>query len=100
MAQKFELRYSEGCRRALEDLRGSPSMRKKRRRVELALEKLANDPLYPSLRSHKHVAVNDEDGVGVFGSYVEHHTPSAWRLLWRYGPGEGEITVLGVGPHP
>ncbi|WP_121648241.1 hypothetical protein [Mycetocola tolaasinivorans] len=100
MVQKFEISYSTACQREMDNLRESPQMRKKHRRVTLALEKLANDPWYPSLRSHKHVAVNDEEGAGVFGSYVEHHTPGAWRLLWRYGPGPREITVLGVGPHP
>ncbi|PZS07047.1 MAG: hypothetical protein DLM55_11945, partial [Acidimicrobiales bacterium] len=43
----------------------------------------------------------------VWDSYVENHTPGAWRIYWMYGPDEkdatGEqcavITVLVIGPH-
>ncbi|HLM67248.1 MAG TPA: hypothetical protein VK358_06960, partial [Longimicrobium sp.] len=26
--------------------------------------------------------------------------PGAGRMFWVYGPGEGEITVVGLEPHP
>jgi len=33
-------------------------------------------------------------------SYVENKTPSAWRVWWIYGQGEGGITIITIGPHP
>jgi hypothetical protein len=39
-------------------------------------------------------------GQPLWDSYVENHTPSAWRIFWHYGPGDGEITIVTIGPHP
>ncbi len=33
-------------------------------------------------------------------SYVENKTPSAWRVWWIYGPADGQITIVTIGPHP
>ena len=32
--------------------------------------------------------------------YVENRTPSAWRVWFWYGPGQGEISILAIAPHP
>ena len=29
-----------------------------------------------------------------------YQTPSAGRIFWVYGPGQSEITVIGLEPHP
>ena len=36
----------------------------------------------------------------IFQSYLENDTPGAGRLFWAYGPGQGDITVLAMEPHP
>jgi hypothetical protein len=36
----------------------------------------------------------------VWQSYLENNTPAAGRLFWVYGPGIGEITIIGLEPHP
>jgi hypothetical protein len=36
----------------------------------------------------------------IFQSYLENNTPGAGRLFWAYGPGQGDITVLAMEPHP
>ena len=36
----------------------------------------------------------------VWESYLENDTPGAGRLFWVYGPDKGDITVIGLEPHP
>jgi hypothetical protein len=36
----------------------------------------------------------------VFEAYLENNTPAAGRVFWAYGPDKGDITNLGVEPHP
>jgi hypothetical protein len=61
---------------------------------------LQENPLHNSLRSHEIEPLTRRYGFKVFQSYVENNTPAAGRIFWAYGPNRGEITVLGVEPHP
>ena len=36
----------------------------------------------------------------VWESYLENNTPAAGRIFWAYGPEQGDITVIGLEPHP
>lgn len=95
----FVLRFAPEAAEALRDL-GSARDKKQLNRVRNALGLLQTDPKYPSLHSHKYRStkgLNDED---VWDSYVENHTPGAWRIFWCYGPDADTITILTVGPHP
>lgn len=65
-----------------------------------AIERLREDPFYPALMSHEITDLSRRYGRKVFQSYLENNTPAAGRMFWVYGPGEGEITVLGLEPHP
>ncbi len=65
-----------------------------------AIERLRDDPFYPGLRTHEISDLTRRFGRKVFQSYLENNTPGAGRMFWVYGPGEGEITVLGLEPHP
>jgi hypothetical protein len=31
---------------------------------------------------------------------AENKTPAAYRIFWHYGPGQDEITVIAIIPHP
>lgn len=31
---------------------------------------------------------------------MEYNTPAAGRMFWVYGPEDGQITVIGLEPHP
>jgi hypothetical protein len=64
------------------------------------LQLLANDPRHNSLQSHEIEPLSRRFGQKVFQSYLENRTPSAGRLYWVYGPNTGEITVVGLEPHP
>jgi hypothetical protein len=61
---------------------------------------LAANPFHNSLQSHEIDALSRRYGRKVFQSYLENQTPAAGRMFWVYGPGEREITIIGIEPHP
>jgi hypothetical protein len=61
---------------------------------------LSQDPKHNSLASHEIDELTRKYGTKIFESYLENNTPSAGRIFWGYGPGQGDITVLGIEPHP
>jgi hypothetical protein len=83
---------AQGTLEALED--------KQRRKVDNCLARLAQNPRHPGLNSHRYEQFDQIYGSNVWESYVENHAPSAWRVWWAYGPDQGQITVLLIGPHP
>lgn len=64
------------------------------------LHHLAENPRHPGLQSHEIEALSQRYGFRVWQSYLENNTPGAGRLFWTYGPQRGEISVLGLEPHP
>ena len=73
---------------------------KKYRKAVRCLAKLAQDPHHPSLNSHRYERIAGPLGEPIWESYVENHTPAAWRVWWYFGPEQGVITVVSLGPHP
>jgi hypothetical protein len=65
-----------------------------------ALRHLESNPYHPGLQSHEIDALTARYGQKVFQSYLENNTPGAGRLFWVYGPDRGQITVIGLEPHP
>jgi hypothetical protein len=65
-----------------------------------AMVHLAADPRYPGLHSHEIEALSRRFGDRVWQSYIENRNSNAGRLYWVYGPGKGDITVIGLEPHP
>lgn len=102
----FEIRFNP---EPLETLNSLASGKKKdpvkHKKVAKALTFLSQDPSYPSLHTHEYHDSDKKFSDGnqkLFTSYVENNTPSAWRIVWQYGPHEGEIQVISLvylGPH-
>lgn len=65
-----------------------------------AMALLTGNPRHPGLHSHEIEPLTRRYGIKVFQSYLENRTPKADRMYWIYGPGTGEITVIGLEPHP
>ncbi len=65
-----------------------------------ALKKLSSNPMYPSLKSHEITELSRRYGMKVWQSYLENKTSGARRMYWVYGPGQQEITIIGLEPHP
>ena len=70
------------------------------RQLGKAMFLLANDPRHPGLCSHEIYALTARYGRKVWESYLENNTPSAGRIFWTYGPKKGDITIIGMEPHP
>lgn len=73
-----------------------PEEEKLAKKLFKTLVLLASDPRHNSLQSHEIDALTRRVGFKVFQSYLENRNPSAGRLFWAYGPGRGQITVLGA----
>ena len=64
------------------------------------LKNLEFGPSYPGLKSHQIEVLSKKYGKPVWESFLENNTPSAGRVFWVHGPGQREITILAVEPHP
>ncbi len=64
------------------------------------LNHLSANPRHPGLESHEINDLSRRYGLRVWQSYLENKTPAAGRLFWVYGPERGEITIIGIEPHP
>ena len=64
-----------------------------------ALGHLAQNPRHPGLRTHEIEPLSRRFGRKIFQSYLN-QGDTADRFYWVYGPGRGEITVVGLEPHP
>jgi hypothetical protein len=65
-----------------------------------ALKFLRQNPRHQGLGSHDIDALSRRYGGKVWQSNLENNTPAAGRMFWIYGPNKGEITVIGLEPHP
>lgn len=100
-APPYRLLFTREAEKVLGDLESSNTYRAERKKVARALQKLRDaGPGYPALQSHKYESMQGLGGEDVWESYVENHTPGAWRIWWYYGPPVDTITVLTIGPHP
>ena len=61
---------------------------------------LSENPRHPGLRTHEIDALTARYGIKVWESYLENNTPGAGRMFWVYGPDVGDITIIGLEPHP
>lgn len=95
----FTLRFTPEAKEILKGL-DTPGTAVRLKRVRKAIGLLQMDPFYPSLQSHKYSSMKGPKGEEVWDSYVENHTPAAWRIFWHYGPGSDELTILTITPHP
>ncbi|MBD3241795.1 MAG: hypothetical protein GF331_14490 [Chitinivibrionales bacterium] len=65
-----------------------------------AMGQLQVNPRHPGLSSHDVPPLTRRYGKKVWQSYLENRTPAAGRIFWVYGPDQGDITIIGIEPHP
>jgi hypothetical protein len=65
-----------------------------------ALGYLSVNPRHNSLGSHEIDGLTRKYGIKIFQSYLENETPAAGRMFCAYSPDRGDITILGIEPHP
>ncbi|KLO32623.1 hypothetical protein ABH37_09460 [Mycobacterium haemophilum] len=99
-APPFELRYTDEAQGVIDALDGK-MYADKRKKVVKALRLLRDiGPAHPGLHSHKYQSLQGPNREDVWESYIENHTPSAWRIWWVYGPNTDMLTIVTIGPHP
>lgn len=65
-----------------------------------AMRHISLTPRHPGLQTHEIKPLSDRYGMKVWQSYLENNTPKAGRIYWIYGPAQGDITIIGLEPHP
>ena len=73
---------------------------KLRKLMGKAMRLISTNPRYPGLQTHEITALSRRYGMKVWQSYLENDTPKAGRIYWVYGPDKGDITIIGLEPHP
>jgi hypothetical protein len=106
IAQEKLAKLKEAADRSRSGRRGQKSKSSKQegvhKQVCKALRLLAADPRHPGLATHEYHSLNHpwDPSKKVFEAYAQNKTPSAYRIFWCYGPGQGEITIIAITPHP
>ena len=96
--QRISIKWTPtACEDTQKFLRKQPEKKKKLKKALRLLSE--HGPQYPSLRTHTMSGVKAADDSTIYISYVENHTPTAWRLYWSYW-GKSQIIVIYAGPHP
>ncbi len=70
------------------------------RQMGKAMKLLSQNPRHPGLHSHEIDALTVRYGIKVWESSLENNTLTAARIFWVYGPETGDITIIGIEPHP
>lgn len=96
--EEFLLAFSPQARSQLFHL--AKNDQKKYKKVLKTLSTMTSNLRHHSLQTHEYAEFSGAKGEKVFESYVEQHTPSAWRIFWYYGPGQGFLTIDQIIPHP
>ena len=65
-----------------------------------AMYHISQNPRRTGLETHEISSLTKRYGIKVWQSYLENQTPAAGRIYWVYGPDRGEITIIGLEPHP
>jgi hypothetical protein len=100
-APPFVLLYTPEAEKVITDMAARRQYASKLKKVRKALRLLEQvGPGHPGLNTHRYQSVKGPGGADVWESYVENHTPSAWRIWWIYGPDDDALTVVTLGPHP
>ncbi len=99
MTREFELYRTPDAKAQIAAIEKESSKKGLAKQLGKALNHLSRNPFHPGLSSHPMLVYEKLYGAKVFSSYVQNNTPQAHRILWTYGPGAQQITILAVIPH-
>jgi hypothetical protein len=100
LPKKFGLHLTPECKAQIAAVSANPHYSGLEFQIKAAITKLVHDPKYKGLNTHRYSSLSEKYKCDVWESYVQNNTSGAWRLFWRYGPNDKEITLLLVTPHP
>lgn len=96
----LEVLFTDSAKNQLIKLKSDKGLAKRHNAVKKAIRYLAYNPKHPGLKTHEFVSLKGPMGEKVFVAYAEQSTPAAYRIFWHYGPGNEQVTILAVTPHP
>jgi len=96
----FEIFLTRQAQHQLNELKVDKGLQKRYRAVKKAIRFLSSNPRHKSLKTHEFTSLKGPKGEKVFEAYAEQATPAAYRIFWYYGPGENQITIIAITPHP
>jgi len=96
----FEIYLTNKAREQLNRLRTDKGLSKRYKAVKKAIHFLSQNPRHPGLQTHEFTTLKGSKGEKIFVSYAEQDTPAAYRVFWYYSPGESQITIIAITPHP
>jgi hypothetical protein len=82
----FLLKFTPEAEKQYKALEQSKNLKKRFTAVKKALKRLAEDPTYPSLQTHKYDSLVGPGKSPVFEAYAENNTSGAYRIFWCYYP--------------
>lgn len=80
------LKYTIEAQQHYEALRNNKYLVAQFKAVTKALPFLQEDPLHPSLHTHKYSSLEGPEESEVFEAYAQNRTPAAYRIFWCYYP--------------
>ena len=92
--------FWENLCQAIKSGKSKADERRLYKKLGKAMQLLSDNPRHPGLESHEITSLSNRFGIKVWESYLENNTPGAGRIFWVYGPDRGEITIVGIEPHP
>ena len=103
-----QLRFTAIADVKLEKIENTPALAGVCKQVHKVLGYLEVNPDVNSLNTHPYESLSKRYGLKVFESYIQQHTPGAYRIFWHYGPDETNrkgkripiITILDITSHP
>ncbi len=95
-----ELLFTKQADSHLKALETNPSKKNIFKIVLKTLALMEDNLRHPSLKTHEFTSLNGPNGEKVFEAYAQQKTPAAYRIFWYYGPGQKQLTVVAIVPHP
>ena len=92
--------YWDDLQQKVKEGKAGKEEEKRYKQIGKTMYLLSQNPRHPGLQSHEITSLTARFGMKVWESYLENNTPKAGRLFWAYGPEQGDITIIGIEPHP
>ena len=99
MNQK-ELVFTTKADEQLDLIELDPSKKAILKAVRKTLGLMETNLRHPSLNTHEFKSLKGPNGEKVFEAYAQQKTSGAYRVFWYYGPGEDQLTIVAITPHP
>jgi mRNA-degrading endonuclease RelE of RelBE toxin-antitoxin system len=100
MKTMFKLKYTDLAKQQFKKLKEDKSKQIQYKAVGKALACMQQNLRHPALNAHEYGKLTRDKGYKVFESYAQNNTSGAYRIIWRYGPGNDEIEIIAITSHP